>query len=129
MIFHMLPGLALLLGSNLVLAVLFLNFKKEIAEQAVEDAREVSEYMRKVKANKGNSFADTKKIKHIKGEFPEGAKAIFYKNMLQMRKTGNFLRKQDIVYYYSVLCHQLSGDAFQPFLYVLLYDDDLACLT
>lgn len=119
----MLPGLALLLGSNLLLAVLFLNFKKEIAEQAVEDAREVSEYMRKVKANKGNSFADTKKIKHIKGEFPEGAKAIFYKNMLQMRKTGNFLRKQDlfiIILYFAISYLVMPSNRFYMFCYMMM---------
>lgn len=119
----MLLGILLLVGCNLVLGILFLHFQKDIVEQAVEDAQSVSDYMRKVRANKGNSIMDTKKVKGIKGEFPEGAKAIFYKNMLMMRKTGNFLRKQDIfviVLYFVISYVCMPGHRFYMFCYMMM---------
>ena len=119
----MLWGIPLLVGCNLVLGILFLHFQKDIVEQAVEDAQSVSDYMRKVRANKGNSIMDTKKVKGIKGEFPEGAKAIFYKNMLMMRKTGNFLRKQDIfviVLYFVISYVCMPGHRFYMFCYMMM---------
>lgn len=119
----MLWGILLLVGCNLVLDILFLHFQKDIVEQAVEDAQSVSDYMRKVRANKGNSIMDTKKVKGIKGEFPEGAKAIFYKNMLMMRKTGNFLRKQDIfviVLYFVISYVCMPGHRFYMFCYMMM---------
>lgn len=119
----MLWGILLLGGCNLVLGILFLHFQKDIVEQAVEDAQSVSDYMRKVRANKGNSIMDTKKVKRIKGEFPEGAKAIFYKNMLMMRKTGNFLRKQDIfviVLYFVISYVCMPGHRFYMFCYMMM---------
>lgn len=119
----MLWGIPLLVGCNLVLGILFLHFQKDIVEQAVEDAKSVSDYMRKVRANKGNSIMDTKKVKGIKGEFPEGAKAIFYKNMLMMRKTGNFLRKQDIfviVLYFVISYVCMPGHRFYMFCYMMM---------
>lgn len=119
----MLWGILLLVGCNLVLGILFLHFQKDIVEQAVEDAKSVSDYMRKVRVNKGNSIMDTKKVKGIKGEFPEGAKAIFYKNMLMMRKTGNFLRKQDIfviVLYFVISYVCMPGHRFYMFCYMMM---------
>lgn len=119
----MLWGILLLVDCNLVLGILFLHFQKDIVEQAVEDAKSVSDYMRKVRANKGNSIMDTKKVKGIKGEFPEGAKAIFYKNMLMMRKTGNFLRKQDIfviVLYFVISYVCMPGHRFYMFCYMMM---------
>lgn len=119
----MLWGILLLVGCNLVLGILFLHFQKDIVEQAVEDAQSVSDYMRKVRANKGNSIMDTKKVKGIKGEFPEGARAIFYKNMLMMRKTGNFLRKQDIfviVLYFVIGYVCMPGHRFSMFCYMMM---------
>ena len=119
----MLWGILLLGGCNLVLGILFLHFQKDIVEQAVEDAQSVSDYMRKVRANKGNSIMDTKKVKRIKGEFPEGAKAIFYKNMLMMRKTGNFLRRQDIfviVLYFVISYVCMPGHRFYMFCYMMM---------
>lgn len=52
-------------------------FSEDVVEQAVEDAQSVSDYMRKVRANKGNSIMDTKKVKRIKGEFPRGGQSHF----------------------------------------------------
>ena len=116
-------ALVLLVGSNLILGILFLHFQKDIVEQAVEDAQSVSDYMRKVRANKGNSIMDTRKVKRIKGEFPEGAKTIFYKNMLMMRKTGNFLRKQDlfvIVLYFVISYICMPSNRFYMFCYMMM---------
>ena len=82
-------GLALLLIANAVFVILFLTFPRNIVEQAVRDAEEVSNYVRRVKANGGNALSSEGKIKQVRGEFPEGARAIFYKNILSMKKTGS----------------------------------------
>lgn len=118
----MLPGLLLLLACNAVLVILFLGFNKDIAEQAVKDAEEVSEFMRKAKQNRSSVQVEDKKIKKIKGEFPQGARAVFYKNMLIMRKTGNFLRKQDvliIIIYFLVSYASPKGSRFYMFCYMM----------
>ena len=113
----------LLLASNLAIVVFFLHFDKNIAEQAVQDAEAVSDYVRKAKANGGASATAVQKVKHVKGEFPEGARAIFFKNLLIMRKTGNFLRKQDImilVIYFVVSYVAVPEGRFYMFCYMLI---------
>ena len=118
-----LPGMGLLLASNLAIVVFFLHFDKNIAEQAVQDAEAVSDYVRKAKANGGASATAVQKVKHVKGEFPEGARAIFFKNLLIMRKTGNFLRKQDImilVIYFVVSYVAVPEGRFYMFCYMLI---------
>lgn len=117
------PGMLLLLACNLVLVVLFLGFRGDIAEQAVADAQAVSDYVRKTKANKGNARTEYKKIKKIKGEFPQGARAVFYKNMLMMRKTNSFLRKQDIVIivlYFIISYFAMPDNRFFMFCYMMM---------
>lgn len=119
----MLPGFLLLLGADAVFVLLFVSFKKDIAEQAVSDAQEISDYVRRMKANGGNARARDQKVKRVKGEFPQGAKAVFYKNMLIMRKTGNFLRKQDvfiIVFYFIISGIASSGHRFYMFCYMMI---------
>ena len=115
--------MGLLLASNLAIVVFFLHFDKNIAEQAVQDAEAVSDYVRKAKANGGASATAVQKVKHVKGEFPEGARAIFFKNLLIMRKTGNFLRKQDImilVIYFVVSYVAVPEGRFYMFCYMLI---------
>ena len=59
----------------------------------------------------------------MKGEFAPGAKAILSKNMLIMRKTGNFLRKQDaavIVMYFVISLIVLPDNVFYMFCYMMI---------
>lgn len=116
-------GLALLLIANAVFVILFLTFPRNIVEQAVRDAEEVSNYVRRVKANGGNALSSEGKIKQVRGEFPEGARAIFYKNILSMKKTGSFLRKQDffIIIVYFVLSYIMAPKSrFYMFSYMMV---------
>ncbi len=116
-------GLVLLLIANAVFVTLFLTFPRNIVEQAVRDAEEVSNYVRRVKANGGNALSSEGKIKQIRGEFPEGAKAIFYKNILSMKKTGSFLRKQDffVIVVYFVLSYVMVPERrFYMFSYMMI---------
>lgn len=119
----MIIGLALLLIANAVFVILFLTFPKNIVEQAVRDAEEVSNYVRRVKANGGNILSSEGKIKQVRGEFPEGARAIFYKNILTMKKTGSFLRKQDffVIVVYFVLSYVIAPEnQFYMFSYMMI---------
>lgn len=119
----MFAGMLLLLISNAVLAVLFMTFPKNIVEQAVKDAEEVSNYVRRVKANGGIMLSSEGKVKQIKSEFPEGAKAIFYKNILSMKKTRSFLRKQDffiIVVYFVISYVAMPENQFYMFSYMMI---------
>ena len=119
----MVIGLALLLTANAVFLILFLTFPRNIVEQAVRDAEEISNYVRRVKANGGNALSSEGKIKQVRGEFPEGARAIFYKNILSMKKTGSFLRKQDffIIIIYFVLSYVMVPERrFYMFSYMMI---------
>lgn len=119
----MFGGIGLLLVSNALMVVFFLRFKENIAEQAVADAETVSEYLRRAKANGGTAQDFRKKLKRVKGEFPEGARAVFFKNLLIMRKTGNFLRKQDaliLVFYFGISYMAVPKGRFYMFCYMVL---------
>ena len=119
----MIIGLFLLLAANAVFVMLFLTFPRNIVEQAVRDAEEISNYVRRVKANGGNILSSEGKIKQVRGEFPEGARAIFYKNILCMKKTGSFLRKQDffvIVVYFVISYFMIPERRFYMFSYLMI---------
>ncbi|HIZ66691.1 MAG TPA: putative ABC exporter domain-containing protein [Candidatus Blautia pullicola] len=120
---YTLLSLLLLLACCLVMAGLFLRFRGEITEQAVEDAQEVTAYVKRAKANGGRARVEDGKVKNVKGEFAWGARAVLSKNLLLMRKTGNFLRKQDIgiiVFYFALSWLILPENTFYMFCYMLL---------
>lgn len=120
---YTLLALVLLLACCMGMAGIFLRFKGEITEQAVEDAREVTAYVQRAKANGGRARVEDGKVKNVKGEFAWGARAVLSKNLLLMRKTGNFLRKQDIaviVFYFVVSWLILPDNTFYMFCYMLL---------
>ena len=107
----------------LVIVVFFLRFDKDITEQAVADAEEASAFLRRAKANGGRARVEDGKVKRVKGEFAPGAKAVLSKNMLIMRKTGNFLRKQDvaiIVFYFVISLIVLPDNVFYMFCYMMI---------
>ena len=114
----MIIGLFLLLAANAVFVMLFLTFPRNIVEQAVRDAEEISNYVRRVKANGGNILSSEGKIKQVRGEFPEGARAIFYKNILCMKKTGSFFKKTGFLCYCGIFCYQLFHDTGETVLHV-----------
>lgn len=115
-------GILLLLACEIVMVALFLRFRGDIAEQAVKDAEEFSELLRRAKANR-SQIQSSQKIKRVKGSFPQGARAIFHKNMLIMRKTGNFLRRQDvflIVFYFLISYISMPERRFYMFCYMMV---------
>ena len=118
-----LGGTGLLLACCLIIVVFFLRFNKDITEQAVADAEEASAFLRRAKENGGRARIEDGKVKRVKGEFAPGAKAILSKNMLIMRKTGNFLRKQDaavIVMYFVISLIVLPDNVFYMFCYMMI---------
>ena len=118
-----LGGTFLLLACCLVIVVFFLRFDKDITEQAVADAEEASAFLRRAKANGGRARIEDGKVKSVKGGFAPGAKAVLSKNMLIMRKTGNFLRKQDvaiIVFYFVISLIVLPDNVFYMFCYMMI---------
>ena len=118
-----LGGTFLLLACCLVIVIFFLRFDKDITEQAVADAEEASAFLRRAKANGGRARIEDGKVKSVKGGFAPGAKAVLSKNMLIMRKTGNFLRKQDvaiIVFYFVISLIVLPDNVFYMFCYMMI---------
>lgn len=121
--FFSLGGTGLLLLCSLIIVFFFLRFDKDITEQAVADAEEASAFLRRAKANGGRARIEDGKVKKVKGEFAPGAKAVLSKNMLIMRKTGNFLRKQDvaiIVLYFVISMLVLPDNVFYMFCYMMI---------
>ena len=60
----------------------------------------------------------------MRAVFREGAGAVFSKNMLLMKKTGNFLRKQDmflIVFYFVISMLAVPEHTFPMFCYMMIF--------
>ena len=84
--------------ASVILTVLILNIRSDFYEQAIQDAEWVTELRRQIKSNKNNGNFNNTKIKEIKNvSFLHGAGALFSKNVLIMKKTGNWLEKKDII--------------------------------
>lgn len=116
-------GILLLLVFDIAAAAAFLRFDKDIAEQAAADAQEVTAYLRNVKEH-GTQPVELKKVKRVKADFREGAGAVFSKNLLLMKKTGNFLRGQDvflIVLYFLISLFVLPSNTFYMFCYMMIF--------
>ena len=116
-------GVLLLLVFNAAAAVAFLRFDQDIAEQAAADAEEVTAYVKSVR-ERGVQPVETKKVKQVRAVFREGAGAVFSKNMLLMKKTGNFLRKQDmflIVFYFVISMLAVPEHTFPMFCYMMIF--------
>ncbi|MDF9825051.1 MFS family permease [Breznakia sp. PF5-3] len=114
-------GFGLLLLAIAILYAIFTRFKGDYKEQALEDAQELTDYVKEVRAGKQDKTMDTRKVKNVRGTFRKGAWALFSKEMLQMRKSGAFISKQDIfilIFYFVITLFTDLG--FPMFCYMLV---------
>ena len=95
--YKMLIGSVLLIGACIVIFLCMSCYRKDFVEDVMADAQAFSKRYKAIKEGKTDSFAD-RKVKDVQFAFQEGAKAIFSKNMLLMRKTNDFIRMQDVMF-------------------------------
>lgn len=115
-------GFALLFGAYGILTYFFLSYKGDFYEQAMLDSIELSGYVKEMRAGKKSSMGMNDKVKEAHVKFRNGAAAIFSKNILLMKKTNSFIRKQDIlilVFYFIIALVSSSDNGFFMFCYLL----------
>lgn len=119
----MILGIAILLLSYVILAMVFLNFKGDFYEQAMMDSITLTRYMESIKSGEQDASMQKVKVKKIQMKFLEGAGAIYSKNILLMKKTRNFIRMQDIivVIIYFVVSFFIPHGGFPIFCYMLVF--------
>ena len=99
--YKMLIGSVLLIGACIVIFLCMSCYRKDFVEDVMADAQAFS---KRYKA------------------FQEGAKAIFSKNMLLMRKTNDFIRMQDVMFVGIYLVITLiMGLGFSFYCYMLIF--------
>ncbi|HHX69539.1 MAG: putative ABC exporter domain-containing protein [Miniphocaeibacter sp.] len=89
-------GFLLVFIPAIIVYLLFINFKGNFYEQALEDAIKISEYRRK---SKSGDTTVTAKVKHKeigKSKFLNGAWAILSKSVVELKKTGQFVSISDV---------------------------------
>lgn len=111
---------ALLLLCSAGVTALILSVKGDFYEKAVEDASWYSDLRKGLKEGKQANI--NLKIKQVdKVNFMEGARAILSKNVLELRKTKSWLRKQDLfLMLFYLLLAKLMGMDFMFYQYYIL---------
>lgn len=90
-------GLLLLLGCLIVIYLLFIFYKGDFYEQALEDSLELSKRLKEFKAGNQDALRNVKVKKiHVK-RFYDGAFAVLSKNVLLMKKKGSLISWNDLV--------------------------------
>jgi len=114
-----LMGLGLLLVGLLISFMLLITYKGDFYEQALNDSIELGKITKE--ARKGNAFSPVKIKKQVKGDFGEGAYAILSKNILVMKKTNQWISRNDIMILgiYMVVT-AFSNIGFGFFVYMLV---------
>lgn len=114
-------GIALVIAGASSVFILMSRYHEDFVEQAMQDAEEFTELYKDLKAGKRRSLND-KKIKDVKAEFKEGARAISSKNMLLMKKNNDVIRMQDVLVlgFYLVLSLMLDL-GFMFYCYMLIF--------
>ncbi len=92
-----LSGIGLLIAGFVVVCLLFITFKGDYYEQALEDAIEFTKKYKLAKAGNQDAFKKVKVKENIKGSFYDGAYAVLSKNILLMKKSGQFITFSDIL--------------------------------
>lgn len=114
-------GAALILAACVIVFIAMSRYKGDFVERAMQDAQEFTAMYKEVRAGKRSSMND-QKIRGVKGEFKEGARAVFSKNILMMKKTNDFIRMQDIIILAVYLILTLVLDmGFFFFCYMLVF--------
>lgn len=114
-------GYALIIIGIVVIVKLFVSYKENFVEQALEDAMYYSELMRNTKAGKVNAQQLNEKVKAVDSNFKSGAMAIYSKGLLMMRKTNGFINETEllILVLYIVISY-LMGLGFGFYMYMII---------
>lgn len=90
-------GMGLLVVGFIIVCLLFISFKGDYFEQALEDAIEFTRKYKLAKAGKQDAFRKVKVKQNIKNNFYDGAFAVLSKNILLIKKSGSFITMSDII--------------------------------
>ena len=113
-------GMGLLIVGFILIYVLFINYKGDFYEQAIQDSLDYSKRYKSLKQGNQNAMKDLK-VKDVHSHFYNGAYAIMSKNFLLMKKTGHLISLSDIVsigIYIAVTI--FSGLGFGFFVYMMV---------
>ncbi|QQK07272.1 putative ABC exporter domain-containing protein [Miniphocaeibacter halophilus] len=113
-------GVLLVFVPAIIIYLLFINFKGNFYEQALEDAIKISEYTRKSK--RGDTTV-TAKVKHKeigKSKFLNGAWAILSKSVVELKKTGQFISISDITIVGIYIVFGIISKSFEAFTSMLI---------
>ena len=115
-------GFGLLIMLAVVFFYLFVNFKGDYKEQAVEDSAYYSSIRKNAKMGKIDANRDVKKIKIVNGEFKSGAWAIVSKQLLEMRKRNALVSKQElfVLVFFLIIGYFIDGGMFSMII-MLIY--------
>ena len=89
--------LSLLLSIAVISMLLLVSYKGDFYEQALEDGLSISKKKNEAKAGKRASIEDLKVRNKASTTFKDGAYAIFSMNILVMKKTGQWITKNDLI--------------------------------
>ena len=92
-----LTALSLLLGVAIISMLLLIFYKGDFYEEALNDGLELSKMRNEARSGKRTSYEDLKVKNKASGTFKDGAFAILSKNILVMKKTGQWITKNDII--------------------------------
>lgn len=117
-------GLSLDILAAVILWILIVNVKGDFYEKVMDDAEWADEVRAQSKLGKTKDDMN-KKLSEVKdAEFRSGAAAIASKNMLELRKTRNWLRKQEafLMLFYLALAFFMGMDYtfFQYYILIIL---------
>lgn len=113
-------GLMLLVIGLVCIYGLFICYKGDFYEQAIQDSLEYSKRYKSLKEGNQNAMKDIK-VKNIKSRFYDGAYAVMSKNFILMKKTGHIISMSDLVsigIYIAVTI--FSGLGFGFFVYMIV---------
>lgn len=90
-------GLLLLMICLIVIYLLFISYKGDFYEQALEDSLELSKRLKEFKAGNQDALRNVKVKKINVKRFYDGAFAVLSKNVLLMKKKGSLISWNDLV--------------------------------
>lgn len=113
-------GFLLLIIGFICIYSLFIYYKGDFYEQAIQDSLEYSKRYKSLKEGNQNAMKDIK-VKKIKSRFYNGAFAVMSKNFILMKKTGHMISMSDLIsigIYIAVTI--FSGLGFGFFVYMMV---------
>lgn len=115
-------GISLNLAVCILFTVLVLTIKGDFCEQVLMDAEWITKLRKDAKEGKEPNSSFRKTMKTVnKASFSSGAYAIFSGNMLQMKKSGGWIKKKELLLLllYIVIA-KLSGYSYTGFQYFIM---------